>query len=112
MQIDEPAGAESLFAVLNNRRRRILIRLLNDTDSLCLREAAEIIAAKENTLDRGDVTTSQRNSVYIVLYQTHAPTMDAANVASYDEQAKSLSQGPEWQLTYDILYWVDYKLST
>ena len=112
MQIDEPAGAESLFAVLNNCRRRILIRLLNDTDSLCLREAAEIIAAKENTLDRSEVTTDQRNSVYVVLYQTHAPTMDAANVATYDAQAKSLCPGEDWQLTYDILYWTDYKLST
>jgi len=112
MQINEPARAEALFTVLNNRRRRILIRLLNDTESLCLREAAEIIAAKENTLDRSEVTTDQRNSVYVVLYQNHAPKMDAANVAIYNSQAKTISKGDDWQLTYDILYWTDYKLAT
>lgn len=111
MKISEPAAAEPLFDILNNRRRRILIRLLNDTETVDLRNAAELIAAKENSLDRADVTTSQRNSVYVVLYQSHSPRMDDAGVAVYDPQGKTLSRGPEWQLTYDILYWVDYRLS-
>jgi len=38
--------------------------------------------------------------------------MDAANVATYDAQAKSISPAEDWQLTYDILFWTDYKLST
>jgi len=112
MQIDEPAAAEPLFTILRNSRRRAIVRLLYEHNPLCLREAARIIYASENAIPTEDVTGGQQKTIYVTLYQTHAPKMDAAGIIDYDQQAKAVSRGPHWELTHDILYWVDYKLAT
>jgi len=112
MQCNETAFAEPLFNILRNSRRRCIVRLLYDEEPVCLRDAARIIYASENAIPREDVTGDQQKSIYVTLYQRHAPKMETAEIIEYDQQAKAVSRGTHWQLTHDILYWVDYKLST
>jgi hypothetical protein len=112
MECDETDFAEPLFTILRNSRRRCIVRLLYDETPLCLREAARIIYASENAMPTEDVTGEQQKTIYVTLYQTHAPKMDAADIIDYDRQAKALLRATHWQLTHDILYWVDYRLST
>jgi len=112
MECDEPEFADPLFTILANRRRRCIVRLLYDTEPLSLREAARTIYASEHAVPREAVSGDQQNTIYVTLYQTHAPKMDTAEIIEYDQQAKTVSQGTHWQLTHDILFWVDYKLST
>jgi hypothetical protein len=112
MKCDETAFAEPLFSILANRRRRCIVRLLYDTEPLSLRDAARIIYASEHAVPREDVSGDQQNTIYVTLYQDHAPKMDTADIIEYNQQAKTVSRGTHWQLTHDILFWVDYKLST
>jgi len=112
MECDETGFAEPLFSILRNSRRRCIVRLLYDETPLCLREASKIIYASENAIPTEDVSGEQQNTIYVTLYQTHAPKMDTADIIKYNQQAKTVSRGTHWQLTHDILFWVDYKLST
>lgn len=76
------------FEILKNRRRRQILKLLERHDGrMTLSEFAEEIAARENDIDRRNVTSDQRKRVYVGLYQQHLPTMDRADVVEYDQRS-------------------------
>jgi hypothetical protein len=112
MHLSGPERADTLFAVLSNRRRRMLIRLLHECsdEELCLSAAAERIAAAELNTQIAEITGEERKTRYISLYQTHAPMMDDAEICSYNARKQCITRDTHFQLTHDILYWVDYKL--
>ena len=56
-----------------------------EDNSASLGELAEHVAAKENDIDRSELSSTQRKRVYIGLYQCHLPKMDDLDVVDYDQ---------------------------
>lgn len=78
---------DSLFDILQNERRRAVIRYLKqrDSKSVTIDDLATHIAARENNVDVSQVSSTQRKRVYIGLYQSHLPKMDDFDVIDYDQ---------------------------
>jgi len=74
------------FEILKNRRRRLILKYLEDEDDPTpLGELAEHIAAIENDIDVRQLNSQQRKRVYIGLYQCHLPKMDDAGIIEYNQ---------------------------
>jgi hypothetical protein len=90
---------DDTFDILrNSRRREVLVYLAGtDDDTATLSELAEHVAAKENDIDRDQLTSEQRKRVYIGLYQCHLPKMDDLGVVDYDQDrgTVALQNGPK-----------------
>lgn len=73
------------FMILNNSRRRSIIRLLSDVEGgATISELAERIAAAEEGVDRSDLSTDARKRLYVSCYQTHLTKLEEENVVSVD----------------------------
>lgn len=76
---------ENVFDILrNSRRRAVLDHLRNGDSTSTLKELSERIAADENNLDTGQLSSQQRKRVYISLYQNHLQKMATAGLIEYD----------------------------
>lgn len=74
-----------VFDVLGNRRRRYIVYyLINQDCPAACRELAEQVAAWENDAEPDQVATSQYQSVYNSLYQTHLPELEDTGLVRYD----------------------------
>ncbi|WP_436345052.1 DUF7344 domain-containing protein [Natronorubrum sp. FCH18a] len=77
---------DDVFHLLQTFRRRETIRyLLHENGSVRMRDIAEHVAAEEHGTTVADLTSTQRQRVYIPLYQSHLPKLDEAGVIEYDK---------------------------
>jgi hypothetical protein len=84
-----------MFKLLSNRRRRkVLVILRGCGGKKSISDLSEQIAAIENNVTVGEVTSGQRKRVYVGLYQCHLPKMDEAGVVEYDQDRGSVAPGP------------------
>lgn len=84
-----------VYDILRNERRRIVISLLQRSESeLTIGELAEHIAAIENDKSISSLRSKERKRVYISLYQSHLPKMDQADVITYDSDRGVVEPGP------------------
>jgi hypothetical protein len=87
---------DELFRLLSSSRRRYIIYLLyKEGGSMSLNDLATRIAAEENDKPVAEVTDSERQRVYISLYQTHLPKLEDADVVEYDEDERVVSPTSE-----------------
>jgi len=92
---DESKSLDTIFEVLKNRRRWLVLRYLKTTsESASIGELAEHIAAIENDIKQAELGSQQRKRVYISLYQSHLPKMDDAGVIQFD-QNRGRSRSPK-----------------
>lgn len=77
---------DDVFHVLQTRRRRDVIRFLLDSDDpVRMSAVTEAVAASECETTVEDLTSAQRQRVYISLYQSHLPKLDRMGVIEYDQ---------------------------
>ena len=92
----EPAGSrdadtgslhdDDLFHLLQNHRRRAVIRYLQGrSGAVRMRDIAEQVAAWEHDTTLAELTSTQRQRVYIALYQSHLDTLAEAGVIYYNK---------------------------
>ncbi len=74
-------SSETLFQILENKRRRIVIQQLHRSDDprMDAHDLAEIVAAHEGTSER---------SCYISLIQNHLQKLDDEGIVEYDHDSK------------------------
>jgi hypothetical protein len=72
----------------NERRRRTIEHLRNESGTITLRELSEAIAAAES--GESPPPRNLRESVYNSLHQTHLPKLDSLDVVSYDRDRKHI----------------------
>lgn len=84
---DEPAlTTDKIFHILQNDRRRNVLRYLRGTDEpVRMRDLAEQVAAWEHDTTVQGLSSSQRQRVYIPLYQSHLPKLDKEGVINYQQ---------------------------
>ncbi|MFC6955387.1 DUF7344 domain-containing protein [Halorubellus litoreus] len=77
---------DEMFHLLQNRRRRDVLRYLRETEgAVRMRDVAEQVAAWENDTTVQQLSSDERQRVYIGLYQTHLPSLDDEGVIDYNQ---------------------------
>lgn len=74
----------AIFDMLSNARRRYVLLYLQQRAAASIRELSRDLAAWENDVDVGAVSSKQRKRVYTALHQTHLPRLDEYGVVTYD----------------------------
>ncbi|MFC7157942.1 hypothetical protein ACFQPA_21215 [Halomarina halobia] len=81
-----PLPKDDLFHLLQNQRRRRVLRYLREEEGqVDMRDIAEHIAALENDVEVSALSSAQRKRVYVGLYQCHLPKLDEVGVIKYDQ---------------------------
>ncbi|WP_276257066.1 DUF7344 domain-containing protein [Halomontanus rarus] len=77
---------DQIFHLLQNQRRRNVLRYLQGTDEpVRMRDIAEQVAAWEHDTTLEALTSNQRQRVYIPLYQSHLPKLDEEGIIDYQQ---------------------------
>lgn len=91
---DRSLSTDDTFHLLQNARRRAALRYISghadecghaDESAFEMREIADQVAAWENDKPVAQITSSERQRVYIALYQNHLPKLDDAGVIDYNQ---------------------------
>ncbi|MFP8956811.1 hypothetical protein ACLI4Y_08785 [Natrialbaceae archaeon A-CW3] len=74
------------FHVLQTSRRRDVLRYLHQAgNAVDIRDLTDWVAAREHETTPDQLNSSQRQRVYISLYQTHLPKLDEYRIVRYDK---------------------------
>jgi hypothetical protein len=77
---------DELFHLLQNSRRRAVIRYLRGREGpIRMRDVAEQVAAWEHDTTVAQLSSDERQRVYIALYQSHLETLEDAGVIDYNK---------------------------
>jgi len=93
-----PVDAETVFDILSNQRRRMVLKLVKSTDaemSIDVGTLSREIAAREKGTSLEAIDYADRKSVYTSLQQSHLPTMADAGVIAFDERAGTVEATEE-----------------
>src|SRR6056297_874967 len=85
---DEKLTRDDIFHVLQCRRRRLVLKYLQEYDGdgpARMGDIAEHIAAVEHDTTVEALQSQERQRVYIALYQSHLVKMDKVGVISYNQ---------------------------
>jgi len=96
---DEPSSrspgelaTSEVFRLLGNRRRLEVLRYVDARGTtVTLDELARHVAARENGIEVGQLSSNQRKRAYIALYQNHLPTLDRVGVVAYDRRSGTVT---------------------
>ena len=78
--------SDTVFELLSSKRRRMVLFYLRQRgEPTTVNELARQIASMENEVPAEDLTSQQQKRVYVSLYQTHLPKLDAMGVIDYDK---------------------------
>lgn len=90
-QRDEPEEStdiskDELFHILQNERRRQVLRYVTNREGpFEMRTIAEQVAAWEHDTTVRELTSDQRQRVYIALYQSHLSKLDEVGLIEYQQ---------------------------
>ena len=77
---------DEIFHLLQTSRRRDVIDYLLDNEGpIKMGTLAEIVSAKEHETTVAALTSTQRQRVYIPLYQKHLPKLDEKGIIEYNQ---------------------------
>lgn len=87
-QCQRTISKDKAFHVLQNSRRRAILRYLlarPEQDQFVMRTVAEAVAAWEHDLPVRQLSSEQRQRVYIPVYQSHLPKLDDYGIITYNQ---------------------------
>ena len=91
----QPLSKDTIFHILQVQRRRLTLQYLQgQTEAVTLRDLAEQVAAWENEMSIVELTSKERQRVYISLYQTHLPTLDTEGIIEYNKDRGTIRRMP------------------
>lgn len=86
---------DEIFHLLQNERRRLVLEYLRQTDgAVRMRDVAEQVAAWEHETTVEELTSTQRQRVYIPLYQSHLSKLDKAGIIEYQQNRGIVERKP------------------
>ena len=86
---------DEFFHLLQTSRRRDVLRYLRVREGpVRMRDVAEQVAAWEHGTTVAQLTSNERQRVYIALYQAHLPTLADAGVIAYNKPRGVIEPGP------------------
>lgn len=87
VQCPSTLSKDDVFHILQNARRRAVLRYLldhPDQEEFVMRTVAEAVAAWEYDTTARQLSSEQRRRVYISLYQSHLPKLDEQDLINYN----------------------------
>lgn len=91
----DPLSLDVMFELLKNKRRRDLLRYLEEEDDVVtMSDLAEHVAAIENEIPESQLSSQQRKRVYVALYQCHLPILDRADVVNFNKPRGLIERTP------------------
>ncbi|WP_158059705.1 DUF7344 domain-containing protein [Halorussus halophilus] len=92
---DEQLTKDDVFHLLQNQRRRDVLRYLQGVEGpVAMREMAEQVAAWEHDTTLQALTSDECQRVYIALYQTHLPKLDEEGIINYNQSRGIVERTP------------------
>ncbi|WP_436347796.1 DUF7344 domain-containing protein [Natronorubrum sp. FCH18a] len=86
---------DEIFHLLQNERRRMVLQYLRGTEGpVRMRDIAEQVAAWEHDTTVEQLTSTQRQRVYIPLYQSHLSKLDEAGIIDYQKNRGIVERKP------------------
>lgn len=86
---------DDMFHILQNERRRRVLQYLSDTEGpVDMRDIAEQVAAWEHDTTVQQLTSDQRQRVYIALYQSHLPKLADFDLITYNRSRGVVERTP------------------
>lgn len=79
---------DALTHALSNERRRQVVRVLNQTGELPLKDLCEHVASRETDTDVGNAPRDARQNCYIALYQNHLDKLDEAGIVDWNSNSR------------------------
>ncbi|QLK26476.2 hypothetical protein HYG81_02325 [Natrinema zhouii] len=86
--MDDPSdlSLDDIYHLLQTKRRRDVLRYLHEEGGrVRLRDLAEQVAAWEQETAVENLSSDERQRVYISLYQSHLPKLDNHGIVNYDK---------------------------
>lgn len=92
----ETLAKDDVFHLLQNPRRRAVLRYLlgSDSEESVMRDVAEAVAAWEHNTSVRRLTSTERQRVYIALYQSHLPKLNEHDIIDYDQARGQITVRP------------------
>ena len=88
---------DDVHSLLSATRRRYVIQYvahdLNHGDTVELGDLAEYVAALEHNTVPADITSDERKTVYIALYQIHLPKLADAGIIEWNRRDGEIGRG-------------------
>jgi hypothetical protein len=111
--LEDESGAESeelpldqVFEILKNKRRRTVLRYLDEHDEpVALGDLAEYVAADENDTPVAQISSRERKCAYVGLYQCHLPKMDDMEIIAFNQNRGLVETGPNADQLKQYLEW-------
>lgn len=87
---------DDAYHLLQSARRRAVLRHMGacEEEEFSMRDVAETIAAWEHDTTVQQLTSAERQRVYISLYQSHLPKLDEYGVVDYDQDRGQIKVRP------------------
>lgn len=80
---------DEIFHILQTQRRRAVLRYLlehSDQATFQMGDLAEVVAAWEHETTVEELTSDERQRVYVPLYQNHLPKLDNYGIITYNKK--------------------------
>lgn len=95
---------DALTHALSNERRRQVVRVLNQTGELPLKDLCEHVASRETDTDVGDAPRDDRQNCYIALYQNHLDKLNDAGIVEWNSSSRDpVTPGQNHAVAYRAL---------
>ncbi|WP_226040731.1 hypothetical protein [Natrinema sp. DC36] len=92
---EQTFSKDDVFHLLQNERRRMVLRYLRGSDGpVRMRDVAEQVAAWEHDTTVEELTSTERQRVYIPLYQSHLSKLDEAGLIDYQQNRGIVERKP------------------
>lgn len=85
-EIADPDALDAIFDVLSNRRRRHVLRCLDEYDDpMALADLADEVAVREHGTALTEISAEEVKRIYVSLYHSHVPRLEDAGVVEYNQ---------------------------
>ncbi|MXR21417.1 DUF7344 domain-containing protein [Halobacterium bonnevillei] len=94
----KPVDAADVHNLLGNQRRALVVgylALFDQGESVAVRHVARVVRAVETGKAPSSVSTSDYESAYNGLIQSHLPRLAAGELIEYDENRKEITVTPQ-----------------
>ena len=88
---ERPDDRDGLFDILGHARRRHMMRVVKEHESVTLADVADEVSIEESHRSIERIDPESITEVYLSLYHVHVPKLVAADLIGYDEERDLLS---------------------
>lgn len=83
---DDDSDLDRLLQAVSDRLRRRALYCLSRHDVLTLADLADELAEREHGVPLSEVPPEEVKEIYLALYHTHVPRLEAEGLVQYDQE--------------------------